>query len=63
MTTSDPNPDANPTGTEVDEPPRSDPPRSPTPHPGEPDSRPTSAIRNPSDEEIQEGNASLKVGP
>ena len=67
MTTSLPNPDVNPTGAEVDEfiddPPPSEPSASPTPHPGEPDRRPTSVIRDPSDEEIQDGTSSPKVGP
>jgi len=38
-------------------------PASPTPHPGSPDRRTTSVIRDPSDEEIQEGTSSPKVGP
>jgi hypothetical protein len=36
---------------------------SPTPHPGEPDVRPTSVLRDPDDEDVQEGNSSPRAGP
>ena len=47
----------------VDDPPESESTATPTPHPGTPDRRTTSVIRDPSDEEIQEGISSPKVGP
>ena len=47
----------------VDDPAQSEVPASPTPHPGSPDRRTTSVIRDPSDEEIQEGTSSPRVGP
>ena len=67
MTTTHPEPYVDPPTTEVDQSTtdfsRSKSTASPTPHPGEPDSRPTSAVRDPDDEQIQEGISSPKVGP
>ena len=52
-----------PGSADVDDPAQPEASASPTPHPGTPDRRETSAIRDPSDEEIQEGISSPKVGP